>query len=69
MMSIQLTPPEARSDPLSTPLNLEQWVVRRWQGSWVLAVWSLLVNDKKTGTLTINFSQGRAASIEWKERG
>lgn len=42
--------------------------VTRVNGQQMLDWLSMLAHEKRTGQLTVNYSQGTACSLEWKER-
>lgn len=50
------------------PLATENWLYERYKRIDFRALVKLIAAQKRTGSLTINFSQGAIGSLDWKQK-
>jgi hypothetical protein len=54
---------------MTAPVKRETWVVERVEGKTLSeALIRQIAGERRTGSLTINFSQGHIATAEWKQK-
>lgn len=59
----------AAEQVLTLPVQRETWLHERYQKADLRAVLKMIAAAKKTGALTLHFSNGAVGDIEWKVRG
>lgn len=53
---------------LTVPVSTENWLRQRYPSADLRAIIRLIATEKRTGALTIHFTQGAVGTLEWKQR-